>query len=125
MAPDLAGHIAAVGFDPESGQLTVCPDSSAWATKARLEQARVIAAANAAAGSTVVRSLRILPPSTVPAPDPADDAPARTSTGPVKTRETACEGYRRALAVHQKVAVQRRLKPGIAEAVQRQNAAMR
>ncbi|MFB7260645.1 DciA family protein [Streptomyces nojiriensis] len=39
IAPDLARHIAAVGFDPESGQLTVCPDSSAWATKARLEQA--------------------------------------------------------------------------------------
>ncbi|MFD7916782.1 DciA family protein [Streptomyces sp. NPDC059752] len=106
--------MAAVGFDPESGQLTVCPDSSAWTTKARLEQARVIAAANAAAGRTVVRALRILPPGTVPAPDPADDAPApgRTSMGPVKTRETACEGYRRALVAHQKVAVPRRGPPG-------------
>ncbi|WP_326594195.1 DciA family protein [Streptomyces sp. NBC_01294] len=74
--PDLTRHVTAVGFDPDSGQLTVCPESSAWATKARLEQARVIAAANAAAGRTVVRALRILPPGTVPAPDPADVAPA-------------------------------------------------
>ncbi|MEY2231345.1 DciA family protein [Streptomyces sp. BF23-19] len=115
-----------MGFDPESGHLTVCPESSAWAAKVCLEQARVIAAANAAASRTVVRSLRILPPGTVPAPDPADDTPApgRTSMGPVKTRETACAGYRRALAAHQKVAVPRRVKPGIAEAVQWQNAAM-
>ncbi|MFI1285227.1 DciA family protein [Streptomyces sp. NPDC020858] len=62
IAPDLTRHVAAVGFDPESGRLTVCPESSAWATKARLEHARVIAAANAAAGRTVMRALRILPP---------------------------------------------------------------
>lgn len=42
IAPDLAGHVAAVGFAPESGQLTGCPESTAWATKARLEQARFI-----------------------------------------------------------------------------------
>nr|WSW64558.1 DUF721 domain-containing protein [Streptomyces sp. NBC_00998] len=59
IAPELAGHVAAVGFDPESGRLTVCSKSSAWATKACLEQARVIAAANAAAGRMVVRALRI------------------------------------------------------------------
>ncbi|MFI6728740.1 DciA family protein [Streptomyces atratus] len=29
IAPDLAGHVAAVRFDPDSGQLTVCPESSA------------------------------------------------------------------------------------------------
>lgn len=46
IAPELAGHVVAVGFDADSGQLTVCPESSAWATKARLEQTRVVAAAN-------------------------------------------------------------------------------
>ncbi|MEU3353097.1 DciA family protein [Streptomyces sp. NPDC037389] len=46
IAPDLAGHGAAVGFDADSGRLTVCPESSAWATRVRLEQARVIKAAN-------------------------------------------------------------------------------
>ncbi|MFF3497284.1 DciA family protein [Streptomyces sp. NPDC002795] len=129
IAPELAGHVAAVSYDPDSGRLTVCPESSAWATKARLEQTRVIAAANKAAGRTVVSSLRILPPGAVPAPGPADVAPADPApaapTGPAKTRETACEGYRRALAAHQEVAAPSRVDPGIAEAVERQNRAMR
>nr|CAA51962.1 TRA3 [Streptomyces prasinus] len=118
----------AVSYDPDSGRLTVCPESAAWATKARLEQTRVIAAANEAAGRAVVRALRILPPGAVPAPSPADVAPempADAPTGPVRTRETACEGYRRALAAHQQVAVPSRVDPGIAEAVERQTAAMR
>ncbi|WP_221354251.1 DciA family protein [Streptomyces beigongshangae] len=33
VTPELAGH-AAVSYDPDSGQLTVCPDSTAWATRA-------------------------------------------------------------------------------------------
>ncbi|MEH0541435.1 DciA family protein [Streptomyces sp. NPDC006632] len=128
IAPELAGHVAAVSYDPDSGQLTVCPESSAWATKARLEQTRVIAAANKAAGRTVVRALRVLAPGAVPAPGSADVAPADPApapTGPAKSRETACEGYRRALAAHQEAAVPSRVDPGIAEAVERQTRAMR
>lgn len=128
IAPDLAGHVAAVAYDPDSGRLTVCPETSAWATQARLEQTRVIAAANKAAGRTVVSSLRILPPGAAPVPAPAEAAPApapAAPTGPARTRETACEGYRRALAAHQEVAPPRRVDPGIAQAVQRQNAALR
>jgi predicted nucleic acid-binding Zn ribbon protein len=128
IAPELAGHVAAVSYDPDFGRLTVCPESSAWATKARLEQTRVIAAANKAAGREVVRALRILPPGAVPAPGPADVVPADPApapTGPAKSRETACEGYRRALAAHQEAAVPSRVDPGIAEAVERQNRAMR
>ncbi|GGU15275.1 hypothetical protein [Streptomyces lateritius] len=100
-----------------------------WATKAWLEQTRVIAAANKAAGRTVVRALRILPPGAAPVPGPADAVPADPApaapTGPARTRETACEGYRRALAAHQEVAPPRRVDPGIAEAVERQTAALR
>uniref|UniRef100_UPI002F918E13 DciA family protein n=1 Tax=Streptomyces sp. NBC_01562 TaxID=2975879 RepID=UPI002F918E13 len=127
IAPELAGHVAAVGYDADSGQLTVCPESAAWATKTRLEQTRIIAAANASAGRTVVRALRILPPGAVPAPDPTDTAPEATAapTGPARTRETACEGYRRALAAHQEAAPPRRVDQSIAEAVERQNRAMR
>jgi predicted nucleic acid-binding Zn ribbon protein len=33
IAPELAGHVAAVGYDADSGRLTVCPESAAWATK--------------------------------------------------------------------------------------------
>ncbi|MFD5341526.1 DciA family protein [Streptomyces hawaiiensis] len=68
IAPELAGHVAAVSYDPNSGRLTVCPESTAWATKARLEQTRVIAAVNESAGRTVVRALRILAPGSVSVP---------------------------------------------------------
>ncbi|MFF8696736.1 DciA family protein [Streptomyces sp. NPDC015144] len=33
IAPELAGHVAAVAYDADSGRLTVCPESAAWATK--------------------------------------------------------------------------------------------
>ncbi|MGW2689464.1 DciA family protein [Streptomyces sp. NPDC001414] len=127
IAPELAGHVAAVSYDAGSGQLTVCPESAAWATKARLEQTRIIAAANESAGRTVVRTLRILAPGTVAVPEPADTAPepAAAPAGPPRTRETASDGYRRALAAHQEAAPSSRVDPHIAEAVERQTAAMR
>ncbi|MFI1252480.1 DciA family protein [Streptomyces netropsis] len=102
IAPGLAGHVAAVAFDPDFGQLIVCPESTAWATKARLGQARVIEAANISAGRTVVRALRVLAPGSVPAPvpEPADVAPA-APTGPVRTKETASAGCQEALAARQ------------------------
>lgn len=127
IAPELAEHVAAVGYDAGSGQLTVCPESSAWATKTRLEQTRIVDAANKAAGRTVVRALRILAPGSVPASEPDDTAPSGPDvpTGPAKTREAACEGYHRALAAHRKAAPPSRVDPGIAEAVERQTRAMR
>ncbi|MFE4653579.1 DciA family protein [Streptomyces sp. NPDC056707] len=127
--PRLAPHVTAGSYDPDSGQLTVCPKSATWATQTRLEQTRIIAAANKVAGRTVVSALRILPPGAAPAPGPADVAPAdpvpAAPTGPARTREAACEGYRRALAAHQSVAPAQRLDRGIAEAVERQTRAMR
>ncbi|MCM2394403.1 DciA family protein [Streptomyces albipurpureus] len=105
IAPDLAGHIAAVGYEPDTGELTLRPDSAAWATKARMETARILAAANRAAGKQAVRTVRVLAPGPVTAAsataaDPA--APVRTAapTGPPRTRETASAGYHRALAAH-------------------------
>ncbi|GAA2692386.1 DUF721 domain-containing protein [Streptomyces lunalinharesii] len=116
--PELAGHVAAIGFDTDSGRLTVCPESSAWATKTRLEQTRIVATANESAGRTVVRTLRILPPGTAPAPEPADvdPEPAAAPAGPPRTRETAWHGYRRALAAHQEAAPPAQVDPHIAEA---------
>ncbi|WP_334496735.1 MULTISPECIES: hypothetical protein [unclassified Streptomyces] len=46
-------------------------------------------------------------------------------TGPAKTMETACDGYRRAIEAHRQAAPPSRVDPGIAEAVERQNRAMR
>ncbi|MFD3821922.1 DciA family protein [Streptomyces sp. NPDC058625] len=125
IAPELAGHVAAVALDADSGRLTVRPESSAWATKARLEQTRIIGAANKAAGRTVVRALRILPPGAVPVPDRADvaSAPAAPTT-PVQ-RRTPPEGYRLAPEAHRQAARPSRVDPGIAEEAERQTAAMR
>ncbi|MDX2855318.1 DciA family protein [Streptomyces scabiei] len=127
IAPELAGHVAAVSYDADSGRLTVCPESAAWATKARLEQTRIIAAANESAGRTVVRTLRILAPGTVAVTEPADACPqpAAVPAGPPRTRETASDGYRRTLAAHQEARPVSRVDPAIAEAVKRQNKAMR
>jgi predicted nucleic acid-binding Zn ribbon protein len=125
IAPEFAGHVVAVGYDADSGRLTVCPESAAWATKLRLEQARVVQAANESAGRAVVRGLRILTPGSVPVTETDGVAPAAAPKGPVKSRESACEGYHRALAAHQEVAVPSRVDPAIAEAVERQNRAMR
>ncbi|MEV6840870.1 DciA family protein [Streptomyces sp. NPDC051133] len=127
IAPELAGHVAAVSYDADSGQLAVCPESAAWATKTRLEQTRIVAAANKSAGRTVVRSLRILAPGALPMPEPADPdpEPAAVPAGPPRTRETASGGYRRALAAHQEAAPPSRVDPAIEEAVERQTRAMR
>lgn len=52
IAPDLAGHVAAVGFDPDSGRLTVCPVSSAWATPPRKRREWSLAADERPPGSS-------------------------------------------------------------------------
>ncbi|MPY49597.1 DUF721 domain-containing protein [Streptomyces sp. K1PN6] len=56
IAPELAGHVTAVGYDADSGRLAVCPEPSAEAAKTRLEQAGVIEAANRSVGCTAVRA---------------------------------------------------------------------
>ncbi|MET9388506.1 DUF721 domain-containing protein [Streptomyces sp. NPDC002928] len=126
IAPEFAGHVTAIGYDADSGRLTLCPESAAWATKLRLEQVGVVEAANQSAGRKVVRGLRILVPGSVPVPGPDDvAAPAAAPKGPVKTRENACAGYRRALSAHQEVRPVGRVDTAIAEAAERQSRAMR
>ncbi|MEV8455450.1 DUF721 domain-containing protein [Streptomyces sp. NPDC052095] len=109
--------------------LTLCPSTTdaAWATQTRLKQTNIIKAANASAGRTVVRTLRILAPDTVPASEPAAVGPKPTAAParPPRTRETASDGYHRALATHLQTARPSRTDPGIEAAVQRQTAALR
>ncbi|MGW3108476.1 DUF721 domain-containing protein [Streptomyces sp. NPDC001100] len=102
IAPELAGHAVAVGFEADSGRLSVCPESAAWATKVRLEQARIVEAANVSADRTVSRSLRILAPGSASVSAPDDVAPqtAAAPNEPVRTRELASNGYHRDLAAH-------------------------
>ncbi|WP_051810233.1 DciA family protein [Streptomyces sp. NRRL S-378] len=106
LAPDLAEHVAAVGYDAERGELTLRPDSTAWATKARLEASRIVADPNRSARTEAVRTVRVLSPGPLPSPGAAADPdPVRIPVpqGPVRTRESAAAGYRRASEAHQQV----------------------
>ncbi|MFE0886995.1 DciA family protein [Streptomyces rochei] len=124
----LPEHVQAVAFHPETGQLDLRPDSPAYATQLRLITARIVAAANESAGTEAVRTVRVLPPGTAPAPRTAPEAPAAAPDAPqapVKTREMGSAGFHQALAAHQAVVPPSRVDPSIAEAVERQTRAMR
>lgn len=113
VAPQLPHHVTAVAFHPETGQLDLRPDSPAYATQLRLN---------------AVRTVRVLPPGAAPVPRSASEAPAAApdaSQAPVKTREMGSTGFHQALAAHQAVVPPSRVDPSIAEAVERQTAAMR
>ncbi|MFI0742685.1 DciA family protein [Streptomyces sp. NPDC021100] len=127
IAPQLADHVVAVVFHPETGQLDLRPDSPAYATQLRLLNACIIAAANDAAGTQTVRSIRVLAAGAVPQEHMVESAPVApaTSQAPVKTRETASPGYHQALAAHRSATPAQRIDPAIAEAMERQTKAMR
>ncbi|MGP3637243.1 DUF721 domain-containing protein [Streptomyces sp. 24-1644] len=126
--PELAGRVRAVAFDVEVGRLDVVPDAPACGTQLRWSAPKLIAAANDTVPGANVRALHVLAPAPVNAgpamaaaePDPQPTAPA----APVE-RRTPPEGYRRAIEAHREAAVPSRVDPGIAEAVERQNRAMR
>lgn len=111
IAPHLAGHVQPAGFDPDTGELLLHADSDAWATKARLDAPDIAAAANRAAGRTVVRGVKTLcrpqsaapstpPPPTAPAPAP-DSTPARGFPAAAPEPAAKSAGFREALAAHQ------------------------
>lgn len=124
-APELAGHVTATGFDADSGQLTLLPESPAWAAKVRLEQRRVIEAANTAAGHPLVRTLRILPPGAALTPELADTVQVPAAPSTPAARRSAPEGYRQAIEAHRQAAPRLHVDPAIAEAVERQSRLMR
>ncbi|MEU8622654.1 DUF721 domain-containing protein [Streptomyces sp. NPDC048623] len=127
-APELSGHVQAVGFDTESGRLDVVPDAPAYGTKVRWIAPKLIAAANEKAPGANVRTMHVLPPAPgKPGPATAAAAPASPPSAPAAPapRPSPSAGYRRALAAHQEVAGPRRVDPAIAEAVERQAAVMR
>ncbi|WP_343239763.1 DciA family protein [Streptomyces sp. SID9913] len=125
VAPHLPHHVAAVAFHPETGQLDLRPDSPAYATQLRLITARIVATANNTVGTDAVRTVRVLPPGAAPAPRTAPAAAPDAPQAPVKTREMGSPGFHQALAAHQAVVPPSRVDPSIAEAVERQTAAMR
>ncbi|MFF4227451.1 DciA family protein [Streptomyces abikoensis] len=122
IAPQLPHYVAAVAFHPETGQLDLRPDSPAYGTQLRLLNARIIAAANDAAGTQAVRSIRVLAAGATLAPRTTQPAPAAAvmPEAPAKTKETASPGYHRALSAHQAAMKPPTIDPAIREAAERQ-----
>lgn len=125
IAPDLAPHVKAVGFDADQGRLNLLPDSPAYATQLRMSTARLIAMANKATDREAVRSIRVLPPGTHTSA-PAADVPPKQA-GPVRTREEASGGYRQALAAHHAAKPKQGdwLTPAVRAAIERQDQVLR
>ncbi|MFF5435189.1 DciA family protein [Streptomyces griseofuscus] len=102
-APELAGHIQAVGFDADTGRLDVAPDAPAYGTQLRWSAPKLITAANERVQGANVRALHVLAPATVKtgptATATATPAPQTTvptapwSAGP-RPRDTAARSRR-------------------------------
>ncbi|CAK7288463.1 DciA family protein [Streptomyces misionensis] len=126
-APELAGHVQAVKFDADTGRLDVAPDAPAYGTKLRWSAPKLVAAANEKVRGANVRTLHVLAPAPVktgPATAADDPAPQTVPAAPVQ-RRTPPDGYRRAIDAHRRAVRPSRVDPAIAEAVERQTAAMR
>lgn len=126
---NLSAHVTATAFNAETGQLDLRPDSPAYATQIRLLSTRIINAANEAAATQAVRTIRVLAAgqTTVPEPRPAVVAQP-SAAGPeaaAKTRDMAPAGFHRALAAHQAVARTREMPLDIAHAAARQARVLR
>ncbi|OII64364.1 hypothetical protein BJP40_02295 [Streptomyces sp. CC53] len=127
-APELAGHVRAVGFDADTGRLDVAPDAPAYGTQLRWSAPKVIAAANERVQGANVRSVHVLAPAPAkagPATAAAAPAPQPTTPGVPVERRIPPEGYRRAIEAHRQAARPSLADPAIEEAVERQTAAMR
>ncbi|WP_331720185.1 DciA family protein (plasmid) [Streptomyces sp. NBC_01102] len=126
--PELAGRVQGVAFDAETGRLDVVPDAPAVGTKLRWSAPKLIAAANERVQGANVRALHVLAPAPTkagPATAAAGPAPQPTPPAVPVERRTPPDGYRRAIEAHRQATVPSRVDPGIADAVERQTAAMR
>ncbi|WP_405676346.1 DUF721 domain-containing protein [Streptomyces sp. NBC_00868] len=127
--PELAGRVQAVKFDADTGRLDVIPDAPAVGTKLRWSAPKLIATVNETVATVDVRALQVLAPAPMKAGPTtvAAAAPAPQPTAPAAPveRPTPPDGYRLAIEAHRQAARTSRVDPHIAEAVERQTAAMR
>ncbi|MFC9891488.1 DciA family protein [Streptomyces pilosus] len=129
IAPELAGKVAAVRFEHDTGTLHLRPASPAYATQLRMHRPQILRRIHDKTGDQSVRDLRILPPGAASASDPVpagEETTAPAPDAPVKTRETAHPGYRATLeAVYAHRPDRTPADPYVAEALARQEAALR
>ena len=124
-----ADHTRPVGYDPDTGTLTIQAASHIVAAGLRLAQLSLAKTINDKLGRTVVRQLRIRigadhsPTPELGEPIPDVRPPAEAS---VRTRQDGCPGYQDAIAVileHRPPAPP--VNPYVEEAMRRQEAALR
>lgn len=101
IAPELAGKVTAEHYDPDTGTLHLRPHVDVYGTHLRLREREFVYRINAAAGSTPVRALRVLP--TRPATTTAaghETQPAVTPRAgiPAPAQRTLREGLQQARA---------------------------
>jgi predicted nucleic acid-binding Zn ribbon protein len=130
IAPDLAGHVHAAGFDAAAGVLQLRPVSPAWATHLRLRTAAIVQRITEHTGDRTVREIRILPPgpasspSTTGARAPAATIEAGTATAQEPAAREPSTGYRHARDAHRAAVPEQQLAPGIRAAIERQDQAL-
>lgn len=125
LCPQYVGRVEPAHFDPRAGRLDLRPSSPAYATQLRLLGGQLCKQINDKMGQAVVRSVRVLPVGALAneefssRPGPATPA-AAVDPGPVKTRDTASDGYRATLAAVRRAAP-RTVDPRVLEAIARQD----
>lgn len=125
LCPQYVGHIEPTHFDPQAGRLDLRPASPAYATQLRLLGGQLCKQINDKVGQDLVRSIRVLPVGAMTMkPTPSSAAPGRpTVQRPIRTRDTACDGYKETLAAIRR-AERPTVNPKAAAAIERQNRAM-
>ncbi|MEV2259129.1 DUF721 domain-containing protein [Streptomyces anulatus] len=123
LCPELVGHVEPAAYDPDRGRLDLRPATHAYAAHLRLLGGQIAKRINDQLGRQVVRTIRPLPVGPITAtPTAAAPGPAPVPR-PVRTRDTACDGYKEALS-----AIRRPDRPTVnplaAAAIERQNRAM-
>lgn len=124
-----ADHTRPVGYDPDTGTLTIQAASHTVAAGLRLAQLSLAKTINEKLGRTVVRQLRIrIGADHSPAPELGEPIPdiRPAAEAPVRTRQDGCPGYQDAMAVvleHRPPAPP--ADPYVEEAMRRQEAALR
>lgn len=118
-----------VGYNPDTGTLTIRAASHTVAAGLRLAQLSLVKTINEKLGRTVVRQIRIrIGADSASAPQVGEQTPdARPNPeAPVRTREDGCTGYQDARAIvleHRPPATP--VNPYVEEAMRRQEAALR
>jgi hypothetical protein len=98
LCPQYADTVQPVAYDPQRGRLDLRPANYSVASGLRILGGQLAKQINDKMGKPVVHSIRVLPVGAVAAA--AEDVQEHQEPqGPVKTRETASDGYRHVLAL--------------------------